>query len=62
MGTDPEEPQAGQVGPFLATLSVYLSRHVGTFSCPYSPECMGRLSGNSYARAKRLTISRVIAA
>ena len=29
---------------------------------PYAPECVERLSGNSYARAKRLTISRVIAA
>jgi hypothetical protein len=28
----------------------------------YSPKCVERLSGNSYARANLLTISRVIAA
>jgi hypothetical protein len=35
---------------------------VADLSSPYSPNIVERLSGNSYARAKRLTISRVIAA
>jgi hypothetical protein len=32
------------------------------FSLSYSPDYLERLSGKSYARANRLTMSRVIAA
>jgi hypothetical protein len=45
--------------PFLRTWGSGVSGRKGW---RYSPELVERLSGNSYARAKRLTISRVIAA
>ena len=45
------------------SLSLIVERNLGpSSSCPYSPNGVERLSGNSYARANRLTISLVIAA
>ena len=38
------------------------AREVWGAGRPYSPSCLERLFGNSYARANRLTMSRVIAA
>jgi hypothetical protein len=55
--------KSGGVSAVLSGVMVSMSRLLEKQGPTlYSPECVERLSGNSYARAKRLTMSRVIAA